>query len=384
MSNSVSDSDIKTHVAVLRKQKEKAELKAELERLERKKTGGFVGKRNQMGSNKHTCQLSLECSKCVWDPDVYSALSQHKSTVYLTQVNNVFRQKSVTYLTNLDKVLFAANYLAGTIRNEWKLEDKQIIADLMCNHTYTRFCEFLQEWIKLAHIRQVETIVQISNKRQQSNQSVQNLIAALGKLEEQQDLLFLNNQRMMNLFLALDRKLWNELVRFEKPCAMREELKALTINLEKTLASTETLLQLWQDGTYCQGVLSSKKGKRQPQKFGKRQQPVSGTLSPLAMVDTEINHPTKLDLSTAGGVPLPRSATPSAQGIDKLQGLNTIWESQLEAPELTLNVHQVVNGLRQKDRPYHHLFHDFTAYVNLEVFQVQTMIDSGITWNLIL
>ena len=51
---------------------------------------------------------------------------------------------------------------------------------------------------------------------------------------------------------------------------------------------------------------------------------MSRTSSLLAMVDIEIDHPTKLDLSTASGTPLPRSATPDAQAIDNLQGLDTI------------------------------------------------------------
>ena len=65
LSDSIFDSEVRARVAVLRKQKERAELRAELEYLERKKAGGFVGKQNQMGSNEHTHQLSLECSKRV-------------------------------------------------------------------------------------------------------------------------------------------------------------------------------------------------------------------------------------------------------------------------------------------------------------------------------
>ena len=71
----------------------------------------------------------------------------------------------MTYLTDLNKVLFAANYFAGTIRNKWKLEYKQIVTDSVRNHTYAGFYEFLQERIKPAHVRQVETMVQIGNMR---------------------------------------------------------------------------------------------------------------------------------------------------------------------------------------------------------------------------
>ena len=159
LSNSVSDSEIRTCIAVLRKQKERAELKAKLERLKRKNTGGFVGKQHQMNSNNHSCQLSLERSKRIQDPNVYSALSQRKLTMYLSQVNDVFRQKPITYLTKMDKVLFAANYLAGVIRNKWKSEDKQITADPNRNHTFAGYCKFLQEHIKPVHIRQVETMM---------------------------------------------------------------------------------------------------------------------------------------------------------------------------------------------------------------------------------
>lgn len=47
----------------------------------------------------------------------------------------------------------------------------------------------------------------------------------------------------MNLFFALNRKLQNEIFRFEKPHATRKELKTLAISLEKILASTKTLSQ---------------------------------------------------------------------------------------------------------------------------------------------
>ena len=63
--NFISDSEIRVRVIVLRKQKEKAELKAKLEHLERKKTGGFIGKQNQISSDEHACQLILERSKCI-------------------------------------------------------------------------------------------------------------------------------------------------------------------------------------------------------------------------------------------------------------------------------------------------------------------------------
>ena len=86
------------------------------------------------------------------------------------------------------------------------------------------------------------------------------------------------------------------------------------------------------------------------------------------MIDTEINYSTKLDSSTISRAPLLCSATLSAWGIDKLQGFNTIWKSQLEASAPALDVHQVVNGLRQENRLYHHLFYNFTTYANSEVF----------------
>ena len=44
--------------------------------------------------------------------------------MYFTQVNDVFRQKPITYFTKMDKMLFAANYLADIIRNEWQLKDE--------------------------------------------------------------------------------------------------------------------------------------------------------------------------------------------------------------------------------------------------------------------
>lgn len=163
LSNSISNSKIRAYIAVLRKQKEKAELKAKLERLECKKADKFVGKRHQINSDDHTYQLSLEHSKCIQDPDVYLALLQYKLTIFLSQINNVFKQKLITYLTKMDKILFTAKYLAGVIRNKWKSEDKQITTDLKYNHIFAGFYKFLQERIKPTHICQAETMIQISD-----------------------------------------------------------------------------------------------------------------------------------------------------------------------------------------------------------------------------
>lgn len=118
LSDSDSDSEIRARVAYLKKKKEKAKLRAELEHLKCEMAGGFVDERHQIDSNKHAYQLSLKCSKRVQDSDIYLALLQCKLIVYLSQVNNVFRQKPITYLIKMDKVLFAANYLAGIIRNK--------------------------------------------------------------------------------------------------------------------------------------------------------------------------------------------------------------------------------------------------------------------------
>ena len=155
----------------------------------------------------------------------------------------MFRQKPITYLIKMNKVLFATNYLTGIIRNKWKLEDKQITANFTCSHTYTWFCKFLQELIKPAHICQAETMVRIGNMRQQSNQLIQSLIVALKELEEQQNPPLSNDQRMTDLFFALDEKLQNEVVRFEKTRAIHEGLKISIISLEKILANTETSSQ---------------------------------------------------------------------------------------------------------------------------------------------
>ena len=152
LSDSVSDSEVRGRVAILRKQKKKTQLRAKLEHLERKKAGRFVDKRHQIDGNEHACQLSLKHSKCIQDPNVYLTSSQRKLTVYLSQVDNIFRQKPITYFTKMNKVLFAANYLAGVIKNEWKSENEQITVDLTRSHTYARYCEFLQKRIKPAHI----------------------------------------------------------------------------------------------------------------------------------------------------------------------------------------------------------------------------------------
>ena len=118
LTNSDSNSEIRMRVAYLKRKKEKARLRAKLKHLEHKMARGFIDERHQINNNKHTCQLSLERSKHVRDPNIYLVLLQRKLTVFFTQVNNVFRQKPITYFTKIDKVLFAVNYLASIIRNK--------------------------------------------------------------------------------------------------------------------------------------------------------------------------------------------------------------------------------------------------------------------------
>lgn len=132
-SDSDSDSEMRARVAYLEKKREKAKLKARLERLEREMAAGFVDERQQMDDDEHARQLSLERSKRVRDPDVYTATSQRQLTTYLTQVNDVFRQKPITYLTDMDKVLFAANFLGGVIRAEWKAKMNESQRTLRAN-----------------------------------------------------------------------------------------------------------------------------------------------------------------------------------------------------------------------------------------------------------
>ena len=66
-------------------------------------------------------------------------------------------------------------------------------------------------------------MIQIGNMHQQSNQLIQSPIAVFDELEEQQDPFFTNNKRRTNLFLALDEKLQNKIVRFKKPHTMHEK-----------------------------------------------------------------------------------------------------------------------------------------------------------------
>ena len=70
LSNSDFDSEMGAHVTYLKKKKEKTKLKAKLERLEYKMAVGFVDEQHQMDNNNYVCQLSLECSKCIRDPNI--------------------------------------------------------------------------------------------------------------------------------------------------------------------------------------------------------------------------------------------------------------------------------------------------------------------------
>ena len=68
---------MRAHIAYLKKKKEKSKLKAKLKYLEYEIAAGFVDEWHQINNDNYACQLSLECSKYIWDLDVYLALLQH-------------------------------------------------------------------------------------------------------------------------------------------------------------------------------------------------------------------------------------------------------------------------------------------------------------------
>lgn len=92
-------------------------------------------------------------------PDIYKNTLQRALVTFLAQVDNVFCQKPITYSTKKNKVLYAVNYIAGTIWLEWRKENKEIIFTFDRLYFYKRPCKFLQKYILSTHKRQVKITV---------------------------------------------------------------------------------------------------------------------------------------------------------------------------------------------------------------------------------
>lgn len=212
-----TDSDLEQEIklAQLKKKKSKAKRKAKIERLEREKKKGFVSEK-PIYNKDYIHRLAFKKSKHVRNPDVYKSALQRALVTFLTQVDNVFCQKLITYTIKKDKVLYAINYIADTVQLKWRKEDKEITSISDRLYSYKRLCEFLQERILPVHMRQVEITVKCHKMSQQSNQLVQKLKVALNEIKDQAVSKYTDGKRWNLLFTAINIGLRNAPVRLNK------------------------------------------------------------------------------------------------------------------------------------------------------------------------
>ena len=99
--------------------------------------------------------------------------------------------------------MYAAAFLAGIPAQGWTAENERLTKDPAAILTYDSFKSFLQEQKLPASIRTADFVVKVSGVKQQSGQSVLNLIAYLNDLETQFNPPLIDLQRTHHLFVAL-------------------------------------------------------------------------------------------------------------------------------------------------------------------------------------
>lgn len=148
--------------------------------------------------------------------NIYKSVLQRALVTFLAQVNNVSCQKLITYSIKEDKVLYAVNYIFGTVQSEWRKKDKQITAAFNQLYFYKKFCEFLQERILPAHMWQAKIIMKYYKMSQQPNQLVQKVKVALNKIKDQAVSEYSDRKHRNHLFNAIYITLKQDLLKFDK------------------------------------------------------------------------------------------------------------------------------------------------------------------------
>lgn len=229
-----SDEAINARIAKLRKEKKKARRRAELQRVEQKAARGYVDEEDP-NSEFFTQRLTLKRAKKVRDPDVYSGESQRALDDCLNQVALVFRTKPLTYASETDKCLYAANYLGGFPAREWEAEEKRIREDPNRTYAYDEFKAFLKERKLPGHVRTANLILKIGYLQQRPTQTVPELIAYLNALESQMVPEYKDRKRRDHLFTSMHEYIRSSIIQQGRTWETRAELEQVATSLETVL-----------------------------------------------------------------------------------------------------------------------------------------------------
>ena len=234
-----ADAQIEEEIARLKKQKHRATIRSKLNRLREQATHGFVHDDKDMGLESFKQRLALERAKTAREPDLYSGDNQRTLDDFFQQLDLVFKTKPFTYWLEADKCTFAAGRLSGIPSQEWRVEERRIVADSEQTLTYQGFKSFLQERLLPKHIRTANLTLRIYTTRQRSNQSVAELVAYLNELENQFDPPLIDRERRNNLFVAIHKHIRRKIIEQNRSWSTRVELEQVASSLESSLVPPE-------------------------------------------------------------------------------------------------------------------------------------------------
>ena len=179
--------------------------------------------------------MTLKQAKKVRDPDVYSGESQRVLDDYLDQVALVFRTKPLTYASEMDKCLYAANYLGGFPAREWEAEEKRIREDPNRTYAYDESKAFLKERKLSGHVRRANLILKLGYLQQRPTQTVPELIAYLDALESQMNPEYKDRERRDYLFTSMHEYICSPIIQQDRTWETRAELEQVATSLETVL-----------------------------------------------------------------------------------------------------------------------------------------------------
>lgn len=161
-------------------------------------------------------------------PSSISTISkrQAKLDFFLRRCNQDFEIRPVTCRLDLDRVLYAQQFIMG----EWCRKRERISSAVI---TWEMFTSTPQEYIALQRIRMLDIGKELRDCKQRPKQTVSQLVAHIDSLEDQLSAVPPGFVRVNQLVFSLHPYIQTATVRKREPCNTRLEVEEAALLIER-------------------------------------------------------------------------------------------------------------------------------------------------------
>jgi hypothetical protein len=186
---------------------------------------------SELSAKKISNAMKDERNKIIKNSDTYKSKKQIELDYFLRRCNQNFEIRSVIYRLDLDRVLYAQQFLVEEFFDVWCRKRERLSSEII---TWELFAFILQEHIVSQRIRMLNVSKKLRDCRQRLKQTMTQLIAYIDSLENQ--LFFMSSKyvRVNQLLFFLHDHIQVVIIRKQESCNTRLEVEKTALLIERT------------------------------------------------------------------------------------------------------------------------------------------------------